>query len=256
MVDADGMDRARRTGAATLAADHTHATHSRAAASMKSEIIRRVSALNLTARQLCEVLSIIADVQSENEAVSATIEVRRAKDRARKLLGKSKENPRKDDGNSTDIPPENEKHSTLSSITKSLNKKEESKKERAKSSSLPDDWQTNEGHLAVAIKLGFDQTWMVGQAVEMREWTVREAHRSITKKADWNLTFLAWMRRAAKDARNGQGGSRQFQNDELSVTGAIRELGKQVEQGTLTFAPRPSLLPTEGGNDRRLLSKG
>jgi hypothetical protein len=66
----------------------------------------------------------------------------------------------------------------------------------------------------------------------------------------------SWILATLREKTNGQRGSRTLQDDKLSITGAINRLSEQVEQGSLTFAPRPSLLPNESEDDRRLLSKG
>src|ERR1035441_4331171 len=136
--------------------------------------------------------------------------------------------------------------SSSTSTTKEAESKEVSKKERARKSQLPADWKPSPEHYAKAAKQNLPAEFVDRKADDLRDWALGKG----VMRADWDRTFNGFLK--PNEAQNGQRGSRQFQNDELSVTGAIRKLGEQVEQGKLTFAPRPSLLPTEGGNDRRL----
>ena len=95
-------------------------------------------------------------------------------------------------------------------------------------------------------------------AEDMRIWAGANANRGIARKANWSLAFKGWMRREAKKMKgNGNGfrGSRQFQNDDLSVGRAAGRLAAELGQGTLSFAARPCLLPAKSEDDLRLLPK-
>lgn len=142
---------------------------------------------------------------------TALLHKRREIDRRR-----AKENREKTKKTSTDSPkPENALFLTsgnIDSVGKDSEKKEralviesaDSKKRKA--TKLPDDWQPNSKHYDLAAELRFTELDVLKFAREMRDWTVQEAHRPITKKANWDMAFSGWMRRAAqKHKPNGRG---------------------------------------------------
>lgn len=129
--------------------------------------------------------------------VDTAAEKRRAYDRVRKA------EKRNSTGNSTGIPPDAKSALSLSSSTKIQEK--EPKKERSRGSRIPPDWTPNVGHVAAGKKLGFTESQIVEQAEDMRLWAHSNEHRAVARKSDWDLTFLAWMRRNKPNgaAKNG-----------------------------------------------------
>lgn len=81
--------------------------------------------------------------------------------------------------------------------------------------------------------------------------------RSYCHPATW-LNDGRWDDEPAKNEgiTNGFRGSRSLQDDSKSVGRAAGRLAEAARRGELTFGPRPSLLPDESEDDRRLLSKG
>lgn len=223
---------------------------------MKSDPLRRIAALNLTAEQMREVLSVIADVEAEHEAIATQVEARKAKDRARKSNGKSKKIPRSVQGNSMEIPVEEKCALSSSLLTSEIQeeKKEERKKEKARAKICPVDFQPTESHFALGVELGMTPVQVRSAATEMIEWSHANSGRAVAKKSDWNLALNSWMRR---NKPNGQGRPRAFQNDELSVSKAADRLGERIErEGIVAFAPRPSLVQRESQDDLLLLPPG
>jgi hypothetical protein len=79
-------------------------------------------------------------------------------------------------------------------------------KPKKKATALPADWEPNAKHYDLAAEIGFDERDVERFVREMRDWTVQEAHRPITKKANWDMAFSGWMRRAAQKRKpNGRG---------------------------------------------------
>lgn len=70
-----------------------------------------------------------------------------------------------------------------------------SQSNKARGRSIPDDWGPNDKHRAEAEKLGRDDVWVDRQAEAMRLWAQSNRNRAVARKADWDLTFLGWMRR-------------------------------------------------------------
>lgn len=66
---------------------------------------------------------------------------------------------------------------------------------RTQGRTLPDDWEPTEKHRAEAERLGRDPEWLERQAEAMRLWATGNANRAVARKADWNATFLGWIRR-------------------------------------------------------------
>ena len=140
----------------------------------------------------------------------------------------------------------------------------------------PDDWPSDFGEkfwkkYPAGRKTG--RLAVIGKLAAVRRrgnvlWATIDAglDRYIASNPDPEFTKgpLVWVNQGCWDDEitiknggfNGHRGSRTLQDDSLSVTTALRKLGTQVEQGNLTFAPRPSLLPAASGTNRRLLPKG
>jgi biotin operon repressor len=78
-------------------------------------------------------------------------------------------------------------------------KKESPKKEspkvlraQARATRLPEDWQPNEKHIALAKTLGFTQLTFEREADKMRDWAAAKGAKCI----DWNARFRVWLRNA------------------------------------------------------------
>jgi hypothetical protein len=70
------------------------------------------------------------------------------------------------------------------------------KKPKAVATSLPDDWVPSTRHFEIAeFELKIEPEDVRRYAEEMKGWAKQEAHRSISKKADWDAAFSGWMRR-------------------------------------------------------------
>lgn len=90
--------------------------------------------------------------------------------------------------------------SSLTSLD-SKEKKERKSRSQNRGQRLPDDWQPNAGHTAAGLKLGFTETQIQEQAQDMRIWAQTNGHRSVARKSDWDMTFLGWLRRTARQPR-------------------------------------------------------
>lgn len=66
---------------------------------------------------------------------------------------------------------------------------------RTQGCALPDSWAPNDRHRAEAETLGRDPDWLTRQAEAMRNWALSNRNRAVARKADWDLTFLGWIRR-------------------------------------------------------------
>jgi uncharacterized protein YdaU (DUF1376 family) len=77
----------------------------------------------------------------------------------------------------------------------SLPSEAHSQSNNARGRSLPEDWAPNDKHRAEAEKLGREPEWLAKQAEAMRTWAHSNRNRAVARKADWDLTFLGWIRR-------------------------------------------------------------
>lgn len=128
-------------------------------------------------------------------------EDRRRKDRERKELAKSKTE------NLHGIPRNGVNGDYISSslpLEEYKEKKEETGNTRARGRTLPDDWQPNSKHFDEGQKLGCSRESVLAQAEDMRIWAQANRNRAVARKADWNLTFLGWMRRNRKPSNGRQ----------------------------------------------------
>lgn len=84
----------------------------------------------------------------------------------------------------------------------------EVKKERSKSrgSKLPSDWRPKDFHYARGAKKGMSRAAVDELADSMRVWCGANANKSVTTKADWDLTFTGWIGRE-KFVGNGINGT-------------------------------------------------
>lgn len=130
----------------------------------------------------------------------------------------------------------------------------ETKPKRAKArTSLPDDWKPSERDVEHATERGFRPEQISTMAAGFSNH-----HRARGNlMADWAAAWRTWVDNEIKfqrDRGNGQGRSRTLQDESLSVSRAIDK--RLAAPGTLVFPPRPSLLPVEREDDRRLLPAG
>lgn len=118
---------------------------------------------------------------------------------------------------------------------------------------LPDDWQPSVMHRAAAARLKLPSGLLESKAEDMRIWAASNGVR----KANWDMTFHGFLKRAASEAGNGNGqrGSRPLHDDSRSLGKAADRLIDQAERGEFKFGPRPSLLPQSSENDVLLLPK-
>jgi hypothetical protein len=93
------------------------------------------------------------------------------------------------------------------------------KKVACKGHPLPADWAPSQSDEVYGEQLGFTRAEIQGMAETMRLWAGANAHRPITRKCDWHLTFMGWMRREREKPR---GGSRPH---EKGYAGLLVELG-------------------------------
>jgi hypothetical protein len=79
-------------------------------------------------------------------------------------------------------------------------RKQENKKERG--CKLPPDWIPKQAHYDEGATRGMSRGAVDDLAVTMRTWAAANANRSVTTKADWDATFMGFVR---KENRNGNG---------------------------------------------------
>jgi hypothetical protein len=79
-----------------------------------------------------------------------------------------------------------------------------SKKERkTRGTKIPPDWRAKQSHYEEGEKRGLSRLRVDELADNMRTWCAANANRSVTTKADWDATFMGFIRRE----RNGAGSS-------------------------------------------------
>jgi hypothetical protein len=156
--------------------------------------------------------------------------------------------PRYQDG-----PPETETETEtyLDSTLRADHKKRSGKSGKAKTIPLPADWRPNASAIALANSLNVDLADAEARFLDYLKSSGKEY-------ADYDAGFRTHIRNTPKF--NGLGkhvsGSRQLQDDKLSVSRAADRLIDATREGKLTFAPRPSLLPDSGESHCKLLPKG
>lgn len=169
--------------------------------SVSASTLRRLAALNLAPQAMAEVLSIIADL-------TAVEEERKAKDRARKIHGKSVESPRKIQETDTENPAPYAGASRAEPETtnSSEDKKKEERKEERKSppaavthakTLCPIDFQPSERAIAQGRELGLQ----LPAVYESRDTMVAWSRGNGEKRLDWDAVFANWLRRDAAKAR-------------------------------------------------------
>lgn len=193
----------------------------------------------------------IASGMSGGIPVDKAAEKRRAYDRERKR------EKRTSGGIPVECPRNSETALSSSTSTKSVVEKKR-KKERARGSQIPPDWQPNETHFRESQKLGIGWPQVEGMAEDMRLWARANGHRDVARKSDWDATFLGWMRRNSGNGTSGK----QHGTSENSLVAAgrrrIEELdaiiagggsGERPESAAGLFSGNPNvrLLPARGG---------
>ncbi len=165
---------------------------------MIAEILKELIAAGLQGESLVAAVERIE--QAQPKAIDATAERRRAKDRARyrERIGIPPKPP---------FPPkttettEDGKVSLSSSTTlENQTNTEVRKKERARKSLLPDDWQPKPQHYAKAETQNQPRFHVEQKAEDMRNW----ARSKAIMRADWDATFFGFLRPPERGARNGK----------------------------------------------------
>lgn len=90
---------------------------------------------------------------------------------------------------------DNHNHNHNNKPIHSLPSEAHSQSNKARGRALPDDWRPTDKHRAEAEALGRDDAWLAKQADAMRTWALSNRNRAVARKADWDLTFLGWIRR-------------------------------------------------------------
>jgi hypothetical protein len=83
-------------------------------------------------------------------------------------------------------------------VSKERKKEADRKQKPATGHRLPSDWQPKQREIEEGHRLGFTDADITRKAGEMRTWAGANANRAIARKADWDLTFLGWLRREAE----------------------------------------------------------
>lgn len=131
-----------------------------------------------------------------------------------------------------------------------LEGQEKPKRKVSRGTRLPDDWTPSEKDVAFAEQyLGAAEIEV--EALKFRNYWTNRTDR-VGSKPRWDRAWQNWILNV-RGQSNGQRGPRAFQDDRLSVSSAIDRRLIQAENGELRFPPRPSLLPAEREDDRRLL---
>lgn len=115
----------------------------------------------------------------------------------------------------------------------------------SRGSSIPPDWQPNERHFELAADKGQGREFVEQAAEGMRDWAVANSNRQVARKADWDRTFTAWLKRELQKVRsppNGASGQQSFRVVNGN-SGANYVNGKRVSpyRGSLAEAARDSL---------------
>ena len=157
-----------------------------------ADSLRRLAALNLAPDAMSEVLSIIADMQSVDDA-------RKAKDRDRKRKPASTENPRKIQGSGEElaVEPSEKKVPPHPLKENPLPKENPPKGGQKKGVRLPDDWHPTAADRDYGRQLGFSTSEIDGMAEDLRLWAAA-ASGQVALKRDWGSAFKGWMRRDAR----------------------------------------------------------
>jgi len=123
----------------------------------------------------------------------------------------------------------------------------EVKKEKKKrGEKLPPDWMPKEAHYLEGEKRGICRARIDDLADNMRTWAAANANRSITTKADWDATFMGFIRREPSHGHttgnhrtNSAAGSQQSGSDAIlaGVVAAKERRARERQQGQLPESP-------------------
>lgn len=126
---------------------------------------------------------------------------------------------------------------------------------------IPENWEPTNDDREYGHRLRLSDLQIDAMAEDMRLWAGANANRQIARKANWSLAFKGWMRRESKrnsGGFNGQGRSRELQNDSRSLTQAADRLIEKSKRGEFLIGERPSLfdlLPGASQDSVRMLPK-
>lgn len=113
--------------------------------------------------------------------------------------------------------------------------------------SLPEDWEPNDKHFEFALSKSLSPDWVRSKAVDMREWAMANRNRAVARKADWDLTFLGWIRRESEKAQPSRPNHPSFANRQEPSNGnriinSLHRIGAQLED-----LERGGFPPARGG---------
>ena len=149
---------------------------------------------------------ILVAVRSMETALSTRVQVDMTAENRRAWDREYRKNKRARPPDPPDIHPIPPDSGDIALTYLSENKKHtevDSKKERKeRGCKLPPDWIPKNKHYEEGSKRGLDAVDVDDLAETMRTWAVANANRSVTTKADWDATFLGFVR---KEHRNGHG---------------------------------------------------
>jgi len=183
---------------------------------------------------------ILAAVEAELVAEGERVQARRAKDAERQRQWRSG-HPSSQSVTVSHSDVNGSLSSLLSSstsTTKQVESTKVSKKERARKSLLPDDWQQKPSHYELAKKYNFPPEYVDRKADALRDWAGGKG----IMRANWDQVLNGFIR-PKEGQSNGFGGSRPLQDDSKSISRAAGRLAEAAQRGEFTFGPRPSLLP-------------
>jgi hypothetical protein len=233
--------------------------------SVNSETLRRLAALKLPDGALSEVLSIIADMQSDDEERK-----KKDRERKRKIHGNSEEIPWKESGISEGDTVENQPYkdnhasapvcsngSSLRSEPVSLEISplpsvgpqggEKKKKSSSRGTRLPSDWTPSERSIEICLEMGYSRAFVLGEGLDgfRGYWLPLPGAKAF--KLDWDQTFCNRMRERTDRARL-TGNARAGPERSTGKRGAASLLAKIYESNH----EQRNQEPANSGNVRQL----
>jgi len=82
------------------------------------------------------------------------------------------------------------------------------KKKKERGTKLPPDWIVKQPHYVEGLARGLGRSRVDELADNMRNWCAANANRSITTKADWDATFMGFIRREPSNGNGNHNASR------------------------------------------------
>ena len=150
-----------------------------------------IKTLRAMAEAGCSVQVILAAVEAELRAEGERVQARRDRDAVRQRewrASHSKSHPVTVTNSDNTVSLSSLLSSSIS--TTNTQEKKVSKKERARKSLLPVDWQPSEGHYTKAAAIGMANHTMHQKADDMRHWAASKG----IMRADWDATFYGFLR--------------------------------------------------------------